>query len=154
LLFVAWDLKLADLWEDWCLSRRQAARLQGKTFTAQENLDDVVTYMMKSLSGQSPQQQQQVQQQWLQANGSASSQQQPSIGLVGTQQQVQSTDGAPISLQVAQEVATDHALGNSRQQPQQHSVQQQSGEDVEVLLDKQGETWTTVSTEASATKGS
>lgn len=63
LLFLAWDLKLGDLWEDWCLRRRQAARAQGRQFTPQENLDDVVTYMMKRLVGQGvslprPQQQQ------------------------------------------------------------------------------------------------
>lgn len=153
---MAWDLKLADLWEDWCLARRQAARLQGKTFTAQENLDDVVTYMMKSLSGQGQGQslpQQQLQQQGLQANDSASSQQQPSSGLVGTQQQVQLTVGAPDDLQPAQVLATDQALGSSKQQQQQHSEQQQSQEHVEVL-EKQGETWTTVNTAASATKGS
>lgn len=68
LLFLAWDLKLGDLWEDWCLRRRQAARAQGRQFTPQENLDDVVTYMMKRLVGQGvslprPLQQQQTQQQ-------------------------------------------------------------------------------------------
>lgn len=61
LLFLAWDLKLSDLWEDWNLTRRQAARQQGRKFTPQENLDDIVTYMMKSLTGQMPQQQQQQQ---------------------------------------------------------------------------------------------
>lgn len=151
---MAWDLKLADLWEDWCLSRRQAARLQGKTFTAQENLDDVVTYMMKSLSGQGQStQQQQLQQQGLQEDGSASSQQQ-SPGVVGSQQQVRSTVGAPEHMQAAQEVATDQALQHSKQQPQQHSMQQQPGEHVEVLLEKQGETWTSTNTATSATKGS
>jgi hypothetical protein len=64
LLFLAWDLKLSDWWEDWCLERRKAARLQGRKFTAQENLDDIVTYVMKSVTGnleQPPQQQQQQQ---------------------------------------------------------------------------------------------
>jgi hypothetical protein len=48
------------LWEDWCLTRRQAARQQGRKFTPQENLDDIVTYMMKSISGQGQLQQQQL----------------------------------------------------------------------------------------------
>jgi hypothetical protein len=49
LLLLAWDLKLADAWEDWCLARRQAARARGKKFSVQENLDDMVSLIMNGL---------------------------------------------------------------------------------------------------------
>lgn len=93
-LFLAWDLKLSDLWEDWCLTRRQAARQQGRKFTAQENLDDMVTYMMKGLTGQLPVQQQpreksplpEAQQQLLQAEAQSGPQLGPAV--IASSQQV------------------------------------------------------------------
>jgi hypothetical protein len=52
LAFLAWDLKLADAWEDWCLTKRQAARIRGKKFTLQENMDDLTTLMLTGLQQQ------------------------------------------------------------------------------------------------------
>lgn len=50
LLFLAWDLKLSDVWEDWNLLRRQEERARGKRFTFQENLDDFTTILMAGIA--------------------------------------------------------------------------------------------------------
>eukprot|EP00879_Flechtneria_rotunda_P032541 GHRR01035764.1.p1 GENE.GHRR01035764.1~~GHRR01035764.1.p1 ORF type:complete len:252 (+),score=79.10 GHRR01035764.1:360-1115(+) len=59
---LAWDLKIADAWEDWCLARRQAARARGKKFTVQDNMDDMFNLMLSGLQqrirGAVPKQQQ------------------------------------------------------------------------------------------------
>lgn len=42
-----WDTRLASVWDDWCLARRQAARQQGRKFTLQENVDDFVALLLQ-----------------------------------------------------------------------------------------------------------
>jgi hypothetical protein len=144
LLFLAWDLKLSDLWEDWCLTRRQAARQQGRRFTPQENLDDIVTYMMKSISGQAQLQQQLMsaeERQQLVALAQQQQQQQQEEWeqqLVGSPQQEantqltqQQTQGAGHQGEQVQEAEYASQAGMEQQQQQQQ--QQSDG----VLLSKQ-----------------
>jgi hypothetical protein len=132
LLLLAWDLKLADAWEDWCLARRQAARARGKKFSVQENLDDMVSLMMNGLqqrvtgmaaaaavdgdgaggAAQQQQQQQQQQQRDPQQQRQAQQEQREAAAMEG------STDG---------EVSSSPPQGTSQQQQRQDlTMKQQS----------------------------
>lgn len=138
LLFLAWDLKLSDLWEDWCLMRRQAARQKGRRFTAQENLDDVVTYMMKSLSGAGAQGA--VRQQEQGVMPPAWPQQDPTTqlpGYGGTQARTleqtggQTRPGEPVGQQLGAQQA------RSTQVPQQQEQQLKTVAEPDVLVEQQ-----------------
>jgi hypothetical protein len=126
LAFLAWDMKLGDAWEDWCLARRQAARVRGKAFSAQENLDDMVTLMMQALNGGLKQQQQQQQQQPAEQQQEAVQDgHQPSLSQgLGARRQ---DDG-----QQPPAAAGDHAPPVSQQQQQAPD---------EMVLEKRGKGW-------------
>lgn len=126
-LLLAWDLKLADAWEDWCLARRQAARARGKKFTVQENVDDMVTLFMTGIqqkvtagaaAGGAAGQQQAQQQQQNQAV-------EPTYGQAELQQQQQELGNG--TLQAAHQ-AQAHDHPDKQQQPQQDlDMKQQRG---------------------------
>jgi hypothetical protein len=121
LLLLAWDLKLADAWEDWCLARRQAARARGQKFSVQENLDDMVSLMMNGLQqrvtgvtaavGEGE-------------GGAATQQQQPQQPQQGQQQQ-QQQQGQPQQEHSKGAVQAGAQEDKPRAQPQQQQQQQQ-----------------------------
>lgn len=54
LVYLAWDLRLSDAWDEWCLARRQAARARGRRFSMQENTDDLAAMLLGGLQQQRP----------------------------------------------------------------------------------------------------
>lgn len=109
--------------------RRQKARLQGRKFTAQENLDDTVTLMMKALTGQRTNV----------GAGAAAGQQPPADGASsGSSSSVQPA-GVGDQLGSEQQRGVGDS-GGGREQNQQSS-RGNDDEGVEVLLHKQGDTW-------------
>uniref|UniRef100_A0A383VFU6 Thioredoxin domain-containing protein n=1 Tax=Tetradesmus obliquus TaxID=3088 RepID=A0A383VFU6_TETOB len=129
LLLLAWDLKLADAWEDWCLARRQAARARGKKFSAQENLDDMVSLMMNGL-------QQRVTGMTAAAagddSGGVAAQQQQQQQQQQQEQQQEQQQGQTIA--AAQGVPADEPSNGQPQTP----LQQQQGQDLTMKQQRTG----------------
>lgn len=119
--------------------RRQAARQKGRRFTAQENLDDVVTYMMKSLSGagaprqQEPRQEQGVMPAWRQQDPTA---QLPGYG--GLQERAleqQTQPEEPVGQQLGPQQARPTHV------PQQQEQQLKTVAQPDVLVEQQGDVY-------------